>query len=471
MYLSNTKDLFFNFRLLFLLVCLYFYGLCLVWPPVAFSGENEEEFFDLFKQYVQIDTSNPPGNEVLAARFFADIFDREGIDYELVESAPGRANVRAVIKGRDPAALVLLHHMDVVPANPEQWEYPPFSGQVDDHFIHGRGTVDTKSLGIFHLYAFLALHRSGKEPARDVVFMASADEEAGSYYGIGWLQMHRPEWFKNINVVLNEGAAGKMFSHKKTYAIEVTQKIPLWLRLEAFGDPGHGASPHSRTSVTRLLEAGVKVSQLQFKPYSIAPVTDYLNALAPLYDPPWRERFANVEEMLQSVDMMAELHQFDPRMYALLTSSCTPTRIEGSNKINVVPATAFLELDCRLLPNTQVQPLIKQIKTLVGSDVSVKTLLTFKPGISSNQHPLFKTIADVLGNEAPGTIVLPKVSPGFTDSHFFREMGIPAFGFSPIMLSEEGSYGAHGMNEKLSLEDFYQGLKTIKAIVFDYLEE
>ena len=433
------------------------------------DSEKHTESLELFRQYLKLDTSNPPGGEWLGAKFFADIFEREGIPYELVESAPGRANIRAVIKGREPEALVLLHHLDVVPANINHWQRPPFAALVDDQFIYGRGTVDTKSLGIFHLNTFLTLHRSGKTPDRDVVFMATADEESGSALGLGWLLQHRPEWFENIDVVLNEGATGKSIQGMPTYALEVTQKIPLWLRLQTKGKASHGATPHSKTAVTGLLNAAIKLEKITFIPHAIAPVANYFSALAPFYQSPWRERFSAIETTVKSPEIMAELQVFDYRLYALLTSSCTPTRLQGSNKVNVVPETAFIELDCRLLPDEDPSALITRIKTLFGSTVSVTPLLSFQPGISNVKHPLVSSIRSVLKQYQPGALLIPKMSPGFTDSHFFRARGINAFGFSPIMLGEGFSDGAHGVNEKLRLVDFYQGLDIMENIVFHYL--
>ncbi len=441
-------------------------GLCAADKPV----EKRAEFFDLFQHYLRIDTSNPPGNELPAAQFFANIFEREGIPYEVVESEPGRANIRAVITGKSKTALILLHHMDVVPARIRQWQHGPFTATVDGGFIHGRGSVDIKSLGIFHLNAFLALHRSGNTPGQDVVFMATADEESGGDKGLGWLLEHKPEWFSDIDAVLNEGATGKPIAGTPTYAIEVTQKIPLWLRLETHGKAGHGAVPHRQSAVGDLLKAGEKLQQLQFSPRVIEPVEAYFSALAPFYDSPWRERFTAIRESVSSPTVMAQLHDYDYRLYALLRSSCTPTRLSGSHKTNVVSGSAFMELDCRLLPDANPVEVTDRIRKLVGPQVSVETLLSFKPGVSSSDHPLFSTIVSVLGDYQAGAMVTSRVSPGFTDSHFFRERGIPAFGFSPIMVGEGASGGAHGVNEKLAVDDFYRGLDIVERVVNTYVD-
>ena len=184
----------------------YFVGrllvfLCLFIP--VYSSSNIEEFaeqgVDRLSRYLQIDTINPPGNESRGVEFLAGILDRAGIAYETAESAPGRGNIWAKLKGGDKPALVLLHHIDVVPANRKYWSFDPLSGQVKDGYVYGRGAIDTKGLGIAQLQAFLALKESGQKLNRDVLLVATADEEAGGFFGAGWLVKEKPElWNEDI---------------------------------------------------------------------------------------------------------------------------------------------------------------------------------------------------------------------------------------------------------------------------------
>jgi acetylornithine deacetylase/succinyl-diaminopimelate desuccinylase-like protein len=162
------------------------------------------------QSYIRVDTFNPPGNEAAGVQFFKAILDAEGIPYETVESAPGRANIWARLEGGDQPALMLLHHMDVVPANKASWHTDPLSGEIKEGYVYGRGALDTKSSGILHLAAFVALHRSKMALNRDVIFVATADEEAGGFFGVGWLVKNRPELFKGVGSVINEGAGGRL---------------------------------------------------------------------------------------------------------------------------------------------------------------------------------------------------------------------------------------------------------------------
>ena len=169
------------------------------------TDDLQDRAVEWTQEYLRVNTVNPPGNEIAGARFLASIFDAEGITYEMVESAPGRGNIWARLNGGDEPGLLLLRHIDVVPADPNYWVTDPLSGEIRDGFIYGRGALDTKSSGIAHLVAFVGLHRSGAQLNRDVIFMATADEEAGGFFGAGWLVENRPDSFEDVGYVINEG--------------------------------------------------------------------------------------------------------------------------------------------------------------------------------------------------------------------------------------------------------------------------
>ncbi len=448
-----------------------------LWPAVVamsvlFSsgslGEiaKEEDTLSLLANYVRVDTSNPPGNESRAVEFFAKILTAEGIAFETVESAPGRGNLRARLSGGDQPALILLHHTDVVPADPARWQHNPFGAEVADGFLHGRGTVDTKSLGIFHLRAFIALHRAGKPLNRDVIFIATADEEAGGALGVGWLLEHRPELLDGVGAVLNEGGYGELHGDTLTFAVEVTQKVPLWLRLEARGEPGHGATPRTDSAVNRLVRALARIEGFEFPPRLIPPVKQYLKGIAAITPPPWGKRFSDPEKMVGNTQQMQALHDHDHRLHALLRSTCAVTRLAGSEKINSIPGTASAELDCRLLPDEDPEQVLQVLTAVVDDpEVSVTTLLNFGAGVSATDDPAYRAIETTLQRDFPDALVLPKVAAGFTDSHYFRERGIAAYGFSPIIVSNEERDGVHGDDEKLSIDDIERGAQLMSVIV------
>jgi len=241
----------------------------------------ENRAVEWLQEFVRVDTINPPGNEYRAVEFYARIFDEFGIPYETAESAPGRGNIWARLEGGDEPGLILLQHTDVVPADRQYWTFDPLSGELRDGYIYGRGTRDMKGLGIAQLVAFLNLHQSGQALNRDVIFLATADEEAGGEFGVGWLIDNRPEIFEGVGILLNEGGGGsRSRAGDVSFGVEVTQKVPVWLRLEAVDVPGHGSSPRTTSSVTRIVQALNTLLENPFPPRIIPPVDEYFASLA-----------------------------------------------------------------------------------------------------------------------------------------------------------------------------------------------
>ena len=219
--------------------------LVFVFNTILITGLNsqtiEDEAVQWLQDFIRVDTFNPPGNEIRAVEFYAEIFDKEGIEYQWAESAPGRGNIWARIEGGDEPGLMLLQHTDVVPADPEFWTVDPLSGDIKDGYILGRGARDMKGTGVAQLASFLSLHRSGQIPNRDLVFLATADEEAGGFYGAGWMIENHPEVFEGVGLLINEGGSGSISGNAIKFGVEITQKVPVWLRITSTDTPGHGS--------------------------------------------------------------------------------------------------------------------------------------------------------------------------------------------------------------------------------------
>ncbi len=413
----------------------------------------------VLSEYLRINTINPPGNEIDGARFIARIFDAHDIDYEIAESAPGRGNIWARLEGGDKPALVLLNHIDVVPADARFWSTEPLSGAIRDGYVWGRGALDMKGLGIVQLQAFLALHASGKRLNRDVIFMATADEEAGGYFGAGWLAKQRPELFEGVGYLLNEGGGGGLYGDEVVFTVEVTQKVPLWIRLTARGNPGHGSAPQIATAVTRLLRAGNRIAETQFEARAIPAVAQMFEGLAPYQDDKLGAQYGNIAGALGDTEFMSYLQLTNPRHHALLRNTCSITRLSGSDKINVVPAEATLELDCRLLPDQEVEAFEAELLTITAdTDIDLERLMAFTPAVSPSETPLFQLIAELAAKRHAGSRVVPGVSTGFTDSHFFRDLGITSYGFSPVVLNGSEARGVHGNNERIPVDALKEGV-------------
>jgi acetylornithine deacetylase/succinyl-diaminopimelate desuccinylase-like protein len=430
------------------------------------SAPVDTEAVSLLQQYIRIDTINPPGNETRAVEFLAGILEAEGIDFETSESAPGRGNIWARIEGGDEPALLLLHHMDVVQADASFWEVPPLSGAINDGYIYGRGALDMKSQGILHLVTFLALHRAGLPLNRDVIFMGTADEEAGSEYGMAWMVENRPEIFADVGLALTEGGQGTIVGDQIAFGVQVTEKVPLWLRLEATGQSGHGSTPGLTSSVDRLIGALTKIRAHRFEPRIIPIVDAYFKSLADRFPASTRAAFLNIDDAITDQEFMHNLHKNLRMLHALTQNTCAITRLEGSEKINVIPQTASAELDCRLLPDEDPDRFVEQLISIIDDGaISVSPLISFSPSISSTDTELFAAIEVVIGRHFPGIDVAPSISAGFTDSHHLRALGIVSYGFAPVLIPVQDLSGYHGANERISVENIDRGASLLLEIV------
>jgi len=434
---------------------------------------DSEQAVEWLQEFVRVDTVNPPGNEYRAVEFYSEIFDREGIEYQTAESAPGRGNIWARLEGGDEPAIILLQHTDVVPADREHWSFEPLSGDLSDGYVYGRGTRDMKGLGIAHLVSFLNLHRSGAELNRDVIFLATADEEAGGMFGVGWLIDNHPEIFEGAGFLLNEGGGGTRIEDDITFGVEVTQKVPVWLRLNSVDVPGHGSSPRVTSSVTRIVTALNLLLENPFPPRVIDPVQRYFQGLAVNMDSDWAaEGYADVSMAIDDPEFIQQLHENRPGHHALLRDTCSMTRFEASNKINVVPPTAWAELDCRILPDKPAEQFVEELEALIApAGVEVEVIMAFTPAISSTNTQLFRAIENVTGELHPGSRVLPSVSTGFTDSHFTRDLGIISYGFNPMITDVGEHTGVHGNDERVPADLFRQGVEDFYTVLRNVVVE
>lgn len=441
-------------------------ALCLMSVAPAQAQSLDEEAVTWLQEFIQIDTVNPPGNETRAVEFYRRIFDAEGIAYDWVESAPGRSNIWARLEGGDEPGLMMLQHTDVVPADEEFWTTDPLSGEIRDGYLLGRGARDMKGTGIAHLAAFLDLHRSGIPLNRDVVFLATADEEAGGFFGAGWLIENRPEIFDGIGLLINEGGAGSISGDDIVFGVEVTQKVPVWLRLEAIDTPGHGSSPRPTTSVLRIVEALNRIKENPFPARIIPAVDAYFSGLAVNMEDEWAPAYADMARAITDPEFLPAFQAFRPGHHALTRDICSITRMGGSSKINTIPPVAWAELDCRMLPDRPASELIADVEALLeGTGVGIETIMAFTPAISSTNSKLFESIVNVTGELYPGSQVLSAVSTGFTDSHFTRDLGIVSYGFSPVITRAGEASGVHGNDERIPVDAFRQGVLDLRAIV------
>jgi acetylornithine deacetylase/succinyl-diaminopimelate desuccinylase-like protein len=431
-----------------------------------------DEALDWLQGFIRVDTINPPGNETRAVEYLADILEAEGIPYKTAESAPGRGNLWARLEGGDEPALILLQHTDVVPADANYWTTDPLSGEIRDGYLWGRGALDMKGTGISQLATFISLHRAGVPLNRDVILVASADEEAGGFFGAGWLVEQHPEIFEGVGLLLNEGDYGTDTANGRVFRVEVTQKVPVWLRLTAVDTPGHGSTPNATSSVTRIVEALNLLRENPFPPRIVPAVDEMFQGLVENESGEWAEAYANIAGAVGQPGFLEKLQAHSSFMHALTRDTCSLTRMEGSSKINVVPPQAWAEIDCRILPDRPSEVFVDELRAMLAdTGVNIEVIMAFTPAVSSTGSRLYQAIESVTAERHPGSRVMPAVATGFTDSHFTRDLGIASYGFDPIVVPESEWGGIHGNDERINVAAFKRGvsdhLAIVAAVVYD----
>jgi len=420
---------------------------------------------ELLSAYVRIDTTNPPGNETAAAKFLAAHFEQAGIESQVLESAKGRGMIVARLPGSGKARpVVLLSHLDVVPADPAGWKVPPFSGLVRDGYVWGRGAMDCKGVGSVYATAMIAMKRAGMTLGRDVIFVGTGDEEVGGQLGAGWFAEHELDRARNAEFLLNEGGAiQRRPDGSRVYAVAVSEKIPCWLKVTTTGEGGHGSVPRPETAVTRLIAALDRIHRYQPEIRVVPEVEAYYAALGETLDGPRRERYRDLNAALQDGAFRRKFLS-DRHDAALVRDTIAPTVLKGSSKTNVIPRSASAELDCRLLPGEDPDAFIRTLQRVVKDDnVHFEKILSFPPSSSPTDTALYRAIEKVAESEQ--TRVIPSVLTGFTDSHYFREHGIASYGFTPFVFTEEDEGLEHGSNERLSLENLHDGTRRLVEIL------
>ena len=428
----------------------------------------EDEAVSLLSRYIQIDTTNPPGNEIKAAQFFKEIFDREGIEARIIESDPGRGNIYARLRGDgSKKAMVLLNHMDVVPADAKLWEEPPFSGLIKEGVIWGRGALDDKGPAIMELVAILALKRQNVSLKGDVIFLGTADEEAGGALGAGYLLEKYPELFQNVGVVLNEGGGIRVGEDGRArfYNVSVAEKTPLWLNLTATGAPGHGSTPGNNLAVNKLIAALNRIMSYQ-SPVKVVPEVQQFYADTAYAEPEaQRSRYHDLRKSLEDPAFAAEFLR-DPRNNARVRNTIAITGLKGSDKTNVIPARASAEIDIRLLPGEDPKMFTEAIRKLIADDsIKIETVLSF-PAATSPPHPeTIRVISEISKTYDGGAPVIAPLVSGFTDCHFFREKGIPCLGFMPHRSTPGGEGLVHGVDERANVDSIKFGVRAMYEMV------
>jgi acetylornithine deacetylase/succinyl-diaminopimelate desuccinylase-like protein len=424
-------------------------------PTIA---QAPDEATRLLQEYVRIDTSNPPGDTRKAAEFLAGIFQREGIPITRYESAPGKAIIYARLKATasPPAgkALVLLHHMDVVPADRSQWKVDPFGGQVQSDELYSRGAFDMKGQAVAHILAFLRLKRERVPLARDVILLAEPDEETGGALGARWMIANHyaeldPEY------VIDEGGFGSrdLFANGKlVYGIAVAEKKIVWLKVRADGVAGHGSQPHDQNPNDRLIRAVARL--LSSAPPAVAH-------RGPGGGP------TLVDVMRANVGAFASNKFTNAIQQSTIAVTWLRSGVGDPPKINVIPSVAEVGLDCRLLPGTTKDEWMAEVARRLD-DRSLKIELINEsddPIVTPQDTPLYRHLEAAIKQRHPDAIVTPMLVPYGTDSNAFRPRGVKSYGIFPAIISAETAASMHSDSERVPLA----GVVEASQVLFDAL--
>ena len=421
------------------------------------------------QDYIRIDTVNPPGNELKGSRFLEKIFETESIPCEIFEPAPGRGSILATLKGNgEKRPLLLLSHIDVVPAENPQWDVGPFEAVVKDGYLYGRGALDNKSMGIVEMMVLLILKREKVALKRDILFLAAADEETGGKWGIEWLMGNVPS-LKKAEYALNEGSfiVCDETGAPARYELSNGQKVLFQLKLKAIGTSGHAAMPtpdNPNVKIVRGLEAVTKWET----PFHVLPmVKEYFSKISPKQSPESRKYFEDVEKGLGNPAFARELTS-NPIYNAMVRDTISLTILQAGTKVNVIPSESTATLDCRILPDTSKEHFLREIKKRLGNEIEVEIISEGEAvPPSSLDTDFFKAIQKFAERNDPDCPVVPHLLSGATDGRFLREKGIVTYDLCPFRLTTKELLKIHGHNERISLENLKFGMRFMTEVIRD----
>lgn len=450
--------------------------------PLQLLKEVEDEVINSLSDLIRINTTNPPGNEIAAAKYLGEQLSKEGFRCELYESAPERGNIITRLKGTgEKPSLLLLSHLDVVGANPREWSVEPFGGMVKDGFVWGRGALDMKGMVAIEAMVLKLLKRNGIKLKGDVILAATADEEQGGLLGADFLlRNHSEKIFAPY--VLNEGGGLAIPTQNgNVFTIQTAEKGILWFKVKAKGIPGHGSMPNmADNAIIRMNKVIDKLGSYKSKVSIVPIVKSFLSKIA-REDPNLKETVTHLLSHPELSDMILnKLAQISPQLAEeirpRLRMTISPTIIHGGSKENVIPSKCETVFDCRVLPGQEPAQTIRLIKGLLDEVDSEKLVFermqVQKPSESTEETPLYDAIADVLRKFEPNCGVTSILATGGTDSRFFRRKGSVCYGFQPMHQDESLSKAAkleHGIDERISVENLVFGTSVLYEIVKKFM--
>lgn len=431
---------------------------------------------DILQTLVQMDTTNPPGNEVICINYLDGLLKEAGFETTILAKDPNRPNLIARLAGRGEApALVMQGHVDVVTTVGQDWEQPPFSGEIIDGLLWGRGSLDMKGGVTMMTTAVMRARAEGFVPAGDIILTIVADEEAGSDYGARFVTEEHADQFEGAKYAIGEGGGSSQFiGDQRFYNVMVAEKQVCWMRATFRGPGGHGSSPlRGKGSMAKL---GHVLSTVESKrlPVHVTPVMEQMLAmLAEQSAAPLDELLGKLSDPSQTDAVLDQLQEQGIPMARMLDSllhnTVSPTVVRGGDKTNVHPSEITLELDGRLLPGFTYEDVQRELADLLGEPLELE-IIRHDPGATDVDMSLFPLLTSILNDLDPDAIVLPAMVGGFTDGRMFARLGIQNYGFLPLQLPKGFNPGptVHAANERVPVESFKFGCEAVYQLVKRY---
>jgi acetylornithine deacetylase/succinyl-diaminopimelate desuccinylase-like protein len=418
-----------------------------------------DEAVELLQRLLRLNTVNPPGNETVAAEVLRDYLAANGVESELYARTPERANLVARLPGGDGPSLAFLCHTDTVVADPAEWERDPWSGELVDDEVWGRGALDMKNQVAASAVALASLAREGFRPPGDLVLIAAADEEVGKSFGLQWLCEEHADAVR-VDFAVNEGGGERVVLGGETYYLCASaEKMSAPVRLCVHGRSGHASMPGIADNALVRAAGLIQVLAAHRPEPSIGPeVAGFLDAVLGEQPPP-----AQVLDRLRAVDPLA-VEIVEP----LLSFTLSPTMITASERRNVIPGTCEVVVDRRLLPGQTPEDVDPLLRGLLGDDgYELETLERYGGTRSPLDTPLWRAIESWVEDAEPGAKLAPLCCAGFTDSHWLRDaFGTVAYGFFPmrVMEPELAARLIHSANERVHVEDLELGVEFLRSV-------
>ncbi|MCX6449115.1 MAG: M20/M25/M40 family metallo-hydrolase [Actinobacteria bacterium] len=428
--------------------------------------ELENETITLCQEMIRIPSVNygeGRGDEKAMAEYVASKLAEVGIKSELIETAPNRVNVVAKIEGSDQSrpGLVLHGHIDVVPVNADDWSVDPFSGEIKDGFIWGRGAVDMKDMDAMILATIRMWQRVGYKPPRNILLAFFADEEAGSDYGSRWLVKHRPELFDGYSEAVSEvgGFSLTITGGHRLYLVEAAQKGINWMKLSAKGTAGHGSFVNPDNAVTKVADAVSRIGNYEWPQLETKTSGLLFRKIAQLTGDKYDQK--NVKPLLKHLGGAVKM------LGATISNTANPTMLEAGYKVNVIPQSASAVVDGRFLPGYEDQ-LQQTIKRLAGDDIEVEMITRDIALEVEFAGPLVDAMCKAITGEDKEGIPVPYLMSGGTDNKALSDLGIIGYGFSPLRLPENLDFFSlfHGVDERVPID----GLKFGVRVLYEFLD-